>query len=602
MNRIDGLRLHARLASSARAPLGIAVRRALVLGSGLLACGVTIGLTNVASAAAFPAVFPLVRLTPPGGGNGSEGFVLQGIKAFDGSGYAVRGAGDLNGDGRDDLIIGAAFANQGTHREAGESEILFGSATGFPAVFQLSKLLPPNGGDGSKGLVLQGIDTYDFAGRSVDGIGDINGDGIDDVAIGADFADPQQLSSAGEVYVVFGRNTAQAGNYPPVLPLQGLLPSGGGDGSAGFVLAGVDAFDQAGHSISRAGDVNGDGIDDLLIGAFGADPSAHDYAGESYVVFGRNTAVVGRFPAVLALATLLPSGGGDGSTGVAIAGANVHDQSGISVSGVGDINGDGIDDILIGARLASPRRTPYAGETFVVFGRNDFPALLQLVRLLPSGGGDGSEGFVLNGVAQDDFSGAAVRGAGDVNGDGIDDLIIGAYRAGTRVRPDTGVSYVVFGRTQPFPASYSLTRLLPTSGGDGSEGVVLTGVDPLDYSGSAVSGVGDVNGDGYDDVIVGAKDADGGGLQNAGESYVVFGRATFPAVLALNSLLPGSGGDGSSGFVLPGIDPFDYSGYAVSGAGDVNGDGIDDLFIGAPYADPAGQDTGGESYVVFGRR
>ncbi len=121
---------------------------------------------------------------------------------------------------------------------------------------------------------------------------------------------------------------------------------------------------------------------------------------------------------------------------------------------------------------------------------------------------------------------------------------------------------------------------------------MLNGIDVGDCSGGSVSAAGDVNGDGIDDLIIGASGADPGGRVDAGESYVVFGRDTqrdFPPSFELASLLPGAGGDGSAGFVLDGIDADDYSGCSVSAAGDVNGDGIDDLIIGAFRADPGGR-------------
>jgi hypothetical protein len=135
--------------------------------------------------------------------------------------------------------------------------------------------------------VLNGINSGDDSGRSVSAAGDVNGDGIDDLVIGANHADPGGRSSAGESYVVFGRDTAQAGNFPAVFPLASLLPGAGGDGSAGFVLNGIDAYDYSGDPVRAAGDVNGDGLGDLIIGAFHGDPGGRSYAGESYVVFGR---------------------------------------------------------------------------------------------------------------------------------------------------------------------------------------------------------------------------------------------------------------------------------------------------------------------------
>jgi hypothetical protein len=130
--------------------------------------------------------------------------------------------------------------------------------------------------DGSNGLILNGIDPNDDSGRAVRSAGDVNGDGFDDLLIGADGADPNDAFS-GEVYVVFGR----ASGFPASLDLDTL------SGGNGFTLRGSAAFDRSGLAVDSAGDVNGDGVDDLLIGELEADTST-DNSGQSYVVFGND--------------------------------------------------------------------------------------------------------------------------------------------------------------------------------------------------------------------------------------------------------------------------------------------------------------------------
>ena len=228
----------------------------------------------------------------------------------------------------------------------------------------------------------------------------------------------------------------------------------------------------------------------------------------------------------------------------------------------------------------------HSGESYVVFGKasGTYSASLELSSL------NGTNGFVINGIDANDYSGYSVSSAGDINNDGYDDIIIGARFADPN-GDDAGESYVVFGK-----ASGTYSASLEPYSLNGTNGFVINGIDGYDNSGYSVSSAGDINNDGYDDIIIGARYADPNGALGSGESYVVFGKAsgTYSASLELSSL------NGTNGFVINGIDANDYSGNSVSSAGDINNDGYDDIIIGANEADPNGGNSG-ESYVVFGQ-
>jgi Ca2+-binding RTX toxin-like protein len=420
----------------------------------------------------------------------SQGFIIQGDAAGDQAGYSVSSAGDVNGDGIDDLIVGSPYGDDGG-TNAGEAYVVYGQAGTSRGAFDVRT------NSASQGFVIQGDAADDLAGGSVSSAGDVNGDGIDDLIVGALRGDDGG-TDAGEAYVIYG----QAGSSRGRIDLSTLSPS------QGFIIQGDAAGDFAGSSVSSAGDVNGDGLDDLIVGALRGDDGGTD-AGEAYVIYGQAGSSRGRID----LSTLSPS------QGFIIQGDAASDNTGYSVSSAGDVNGDGIDDLIVGAPFGDDGGTG-AGEAYVIYGQaGTSRGLLDLSTLSPS------QGFIIQGNAAGDQAGYSVSSAGDVNGDGIDDLIVGAP-FGDDGGTGAGEAYVIYGQAGSSRGLLDLSTLSP------SQGFIIQGDAAGDFAGYSVSAAGDVNGDGIDDLIVGAHYGDDGGT-NAGEAYVVYGFRNVPTATGL---------------------------------------------------------------------
>lgn len=490
----------------------------------------------------FPANFDLTSL------NGDNGFRVPGLVAGDVLGRSVSRAGDVNGDGLDDFVLGAPDADPGASNYAGEAYVVFGGNPAFGADFDLGSL------DGANGFRIPGANAEDGIGYSVAALGDFNGDGADDLLLGAPFAN----NGAGAAYVVFGN----AGGFPATFNLGSL------NGSNGFRIDGLEDTDQLGASIRGIGDINGDGLNDLAIGI----PSAFTYTGEAYVVFGSDSG----FGPTLELEAL------DGSNGFQLPGISEYDRFGGALSGLGDLNGDGIADFALGARdavLSDDKN--FAGEVYVIFGSDaGFGASLDPLDL------NGSNGFRLPGIAAYDGLGSAVGGGGDVNGDGLDDLLVSAEYASPGGLNYAGESYVVFGSTGSFPADFDLSSL------NGQNGFRLPGTEAGTYQGTSVHLGGDFNGDGLDELVIGQPYDNPGGTSYAGQAYVVFGTSGgFGSTFDLSTL------DGGNGFRVQGLADYDFLGLALSDAGDVNADNVDDLLL-STLGSPGNR---GAAYVLFGR-
>lgn len=446
----------------------------------------------------------------------------NGESAGDRAGGAVAIVPDLNGDGFDDIVISSPFDDDGG-TDAGQVYVYFGKAAGFPASTNLgtadASFIGENGGD--------------QAGCSI-ASGDFNGDGLGDLALGA-WGSSTGGAFAGAVYVVFGT----LGAWATDVDLSG----------ADVKLVGETAGDFAGFNISSAGDVDGDGIEDLLIGAYG-EASAGNQAGKLYVVLGHQ----GAWSSSASLSTADASWTGE------VAG----DRAGWSVAGVGDLNGDGFDDLVVGA----PRHDGsaiFSGKVYVILGESD-PSNLGLSLASVSNS--------LLGQSALDEAGTSVARAGDVDGDGFADVLISApYR--DIGASDAGAVYIMAGRTGAVP--YGLNASLATAN------LVVTGEGIGDHLGLATAGGGDLNGDGYADVVLGSPDRDQSGTDR-GMAYILLGRPGFSGVI-------GSGSGSVNGSFL-GVSGGDRTAVAISIAGDVDDDGRSDLLIGAHQRTGSGASSG----------
>ena len=448
-----------------------------------------------------------------------------GEDADDWSGYSAAGVGDVNGDGYDDILIGACGDDDCGDR-AGQTYLIFGKPSSWAMDIDLS----------SADASFRGENADDYSGYSVAEAGDIDGDGYDDILIGAYRYDGG--NKAGQTYLIFGKPSGWAMDTP-------LSAS-----DASFL--GEDINDYSGYSVAGAGDVNGDGYDDILIGAYFNEEAGFG-SGQTYLIFGKSSGWV--------MDTDLST------SDASFRGEDIDDYSGRAVAGAGDVNGDGYDDILIGA-WGDDDGGDWAGQTYLILGKAsgwsmDTDLSASDASFL------GENGY--------DRSGWSVAGAGDVNGDGYDDILIGAKNNGDEAQ-DSGQTYLIFGKHSSWVMDMPLSESNASFWGEGRD----------DYSGNSVVSAGDINGDGYDDILIGAYNNDDGG-EDTGQTYLILGKTSGWSM---------DTGLSASDASFEGEYEGDTAGRSVAGAGDVNGDGFDDILIGAPGSDD-GATNAGQTYLIF---
>jgi hypothetical protein len=450
---------------------------------------------------------------------------LESFAQFQGPSYDASvgtdiATGDLNGDGYDESILAAPSKNtiyiaRGKAGRYRGDTILSGSSI---AVWTGDTSLRSSG----------------YLGGAL-AVGDLNADGFEDVVV-ADQGDDDAGGNAGAIYIIYGH----AGRTGSLDFLDGTLPKFTGEG----------ASDAAGSAVS-VGDTDGDGYDDIVVSAKGYGYSDVDnYDGKIYLIKGQDSELTSM--------SLL-----DASTATWV-GENPFDHAGSSIA-IGDINGDGLEDILTSAS-GNDDGGDAAGAVYLIYGSSDLSGENFL--------SDASM-VQLTGEAMGDCLCEQLK-VGDINRDGFGEILIPSYNDDAGV--DAGAVYLIYG------SSTTLSSMVLSD----TSVVKFTGEDMGDYAGKTIA-VADQDGDGWSEIIIGAVGQDEA-ANDAGAVYIVRGQEERFSSFRLSS---------PSAIKLLGEAENDYAANQVA-TGDLNGDGLADILVGASGNNSTSVDAGAV-YVIYGR-
>jgi hypothetical protein len=449
----------------------------------------------------------------------------------DNAGSAISSEGDLNGDGYADIVIASSTNSEGG-AASGQVYIMWGRAGNWNGFTNL----------GNADASFLGTDIADSSGTAIDSSGDLNGDGLDDMVISSP-TNSDTDTQAGKVSVVFGQKNASTA-WTKDMDLETV---------ADATFLGEYAFDQLGMMVSTAGDVNNDGIDDLLIGAPGFDATGAD-AGKAYLILGRTSPwTKGANVNNSSVATFLGQSAGDGL--------------GLGCALVRDLNGDLYDDVVLGA-WGDNHKANNAGQVFIMMGRaSGWAKPMDLSAADASYVGDHAN----------DALGLFMSSAGNVNGDGFNDLLISSEYSDVN-GANSGMAYLLLGKASGWAMDQDIT----------TADAAFNGVVASEQAGRPCVGVGDINRDGLDDMMISSMLNDEAGV-DAGQVYIVFGNKTW-------SSTPKSLDLANASFL--GADVGGNLGWALGGGGDVNGDGIPDLLMSATGSSGGSGTSRGVTYLV----